>query len=104
MIADINVGSASGLYTSNEAYYHRGPIVFNGQLFFNANDGINGYELWKYDGTNTPTMVANLEPSGDNIYPYLTELNNELYFRANDGIAPEAELWKYSELVTLSYA
>tara|TARA_B100000965_G_scaffold406466_1_gene445566 strand:+ start:2200 stop:4635 length:2436 start_codon:yes stop_codon:yes gene_type:complete len=104
MIADINVGPASGLYTSNEAYSHRGPIVFNGQLFFNANDGINGYELWKYDGTNTPTMVANLEPSGDNIYPYLTELNNELYFRANDGIAPEAELWKYSELVTLSYA
>ena len=103
MIADINVGSASGLYDSNGAHYHRGPIVFNGQLFFNANDGINGYELWKYDGTNTPTMVVNLNPSGDNTYPYLTELNNELYFRADDGIHG-IELWKYSELVTLSYA
>ena len=34
--------------------------VFNNELYFGADDGTNGYELWKYDGVNAPSMVADI--------------------------------------------
>ena len=102
MIADINVGSGSGLYDANDAYSQRGPIVFNDQLFFKANDGINGFELWRYDGINTPSMIADINPGNTDVDPYLAELNNELYFRADDGIHGQ-ELWKYSQQTSVTY-
>ena len=37
-------------------------IVFNNELYFEANDGTNGNELWKYDGVNAPSMVADIRP------------------------------------------
>jgi ELWxxDGT repeat protein len=30
----------------------------NGTLFFTANDGVNGYELWKSDGTSSGTVLV----------------------------------------------
>ena len=78
MVANINPGSGSS--------YPSGLTVFNNELYFQANDGTNGYELWKYDGTNAPSMVANINPGSGNSYPYyLTVFNNELYFQADDG-------------------
>ena len=49
---DINSGSGS----SNLGYL----TVFNNELYFRAYDGTNGDELWKYDGTNAPSMVADI--------------------------------------------
>ena len=69
--------------------------MFNNELYFRAYDISNGHELWKYDGTNAPSMVADIFPgSGNSDIGDLTVFNNELYFRADDGTNGD-ELWKY---------
>lgn len=83
---------------------------YNGALFFVADDGQNGRELWKSDGTEAGTvMVKNIHegtyqytPTGggsaqtrqNSAHPGLLRvLNGQLYFVANDG-THGAELWK----------
>ena len=96
MVAEINPGSGSS--------YPNSLTVFNNELYFQANDGTNGYELWKYDGIKVPSMVADINSGSSNSGPdYLTVFNNELYFRADDGINGD-ELWKYAQQTTITYA
>jgi len=67
----------------------------NGTLFFRANDGIHGEELWKSDGTAAGTMmVKDLNPGAGSSSPgSLTNVNGTLYFAAANGING-VELWK----------
>jgi len=96
MVADINSGSSN----SNPG----GLTVFNNELYFQADDVTNGYELWKYDGVNAPSMVADIYSGSTNSYPsYLTVFNNELYFSATDSTYGN-ELWKYTQQTTITYA
>ena len=44
-------------------------IVFNNELYFEANDGTNGNELWKYDGVNAPSMIADIYPGSGSSGP-----------------------------------
>jgi ELWxxDGT repeat protein len=66
-----------------------------GTLFFNANDGTHGTELWKSDGTDDGTvMVKDIVPgSGDPNLSSLTNANGTLFFMANDN-THGYELWK----------
>ncbi|MBE9181078.1 pre-peptidase C-terminal domain-containing protein [Oculatella sp. LEGE 06141] len=61
---------------------------YNNKLYFTANDGINGRELWVSDGTSAGTkMVKNIN-MGDNLGSdpgELTVFNGLLYFSATDG-------------------
>lgn len=78
-----------------------GFSVFDSKLFFTANDAINGYELWVYDGDNPPTMIADI-----NTLPYsymghgssypreFTYFNSKLYFFAM-GNSSKLSLWVY---------
>ena len=53
-------------------------------------------ELWKYDGVNAPSMVADIRAgSGGSYVSYLTVFNNELYFYARDQGTYGYELWSY---------
>ena len=53
-------------------------------LYFQANDGTNGYELWKSDGTASGTvMVKDINSgSGSSSLDYLTAVGTTLYFQA----------------------
>jgi LPXTG-site transpeptidase (sortase) family protein len=87
LVADIRSGPAP----SSPSYM----TVFNGALYFRANDGTNGAELMKYDGSSV-SLVADINPgSGGSNPAYLTVYNNALYFQADDG-TNGAELWKYT--------
>jgi ELWxxDGT repeat protein len=63
-----------------------GHTAVNNTLFFVADDGINGEELWKTDGTEKGTMmVKNIGFEHFRSFPKeLTHLNGMLYFTAND--------------------
>ena len=87
MVENINPGSGFSAPAS--------LTVVNGELFFAADDGTNGTELWKSDGTSVGTvMVENINPGANSSLPdQLMDVNGILYFRANDG-ANGTELWK----------
>src|SRR5438094_21857 len=71
-----------------------GLTVFNNALYFSADDGVNGRELWKSDGTVPGTVqVKNINSSGDSSPSGFTVFNNALYFWADDGMTG-FELWK----------
>jgi len=59
-------------------------LVFNNKVYFTADDGINGRELWVTDGTETGTQLVSdlyVGTSGSNP-ENLTVFNNALYFTA----------------------
>lgn len=95
MIADIRPGSPS----STPCYL----LSIGSVLFFTANDGVNGNEMWKFDATTLSTsMVANIGPGSANgcqaassTFPIISSSgadNTRLIFPANDGVNGE-ELW-----------
>ncbi len=83
---------------------------YNGALYFVADDGLNGRELWKSDGTDagtimvkdihagtyeyTPTGGGAAQTRNNSSHPGLLKvLNGQLFLVANDG-THGAELWK----------
>ncbi len=87
LVKDINPGTSSSI--SNTAL-----AVMGSTIYFAANDGPNGFELWKTDGTADGTvMVKNINPSSSSNPAGFTVLGTNLYFAATDG-TNGVELWK----------
>jgi len=67
-------------------------VAVNGTVFFAANDGTHGQELWETTGTGTQ-LVSDINPGPGSSYPTnLTNVNGTLFFSATDGVNG-AELW-----------
>lgn len=73
-----------------------GPVEAGGLLYFLANDGVHGQELWKSDGTENGTvMIGDLVPDTPYVIPLIDSLyalGNQLYFSLYDGVHGQ-ELW-----------
>lgn len=100
MVKDINPnGDGTGtMYTEN--FLKIGRI-----LYFNANDGVHGYELWKSNGTPAGTvLVSGIYTDGtyDPLYGYdgyaafsdFYDFNGVLYFHAETPKFYQTWMWK----------
>jgi ELWxxDGT repeat protein len=66
----------------------------NGTLFFTADDGVNGQELWKTQGTEATTvLVKNINGAAESSPANLINFNGTLFFSAQES-ATGRELWK----------
>jgi ELWxxDGT repeat protein len=99
MVEDINPGSQHSLPHLIE---HPNPFKAIGDtLYFRADNGTHGTELWKSNGTAAGTrMVKNIAPSIQDSSPaFFTAYKGEVYFSATDSEFPGpddqgAELWR----------
>ncbi|MEQ1845807.1 MAG: ELWxxDGT repeat protein, partial [Nitrospira sp.] len=94
MVANINtIVSTSRNFGSSPSHLTN----VNGTLFFTANNGVNGRELWKSTGTAAGTvLVRDITPGGPQDgtdFHDLTSIGNKLFFRAF-GTSGNLELWK----------
>ncbi|RFS17783.1 ELWxxDGT repeat protein [Emticicia sp. C21] len=69
-------------------------VKLNDKLYFFANDGENGVELWESNGTDGGTkIVKNINPNSNSNPEELIVVNNTLYFVTDDGVHG-TELWR----------
>lgn len=84
LVKDINPGVSDAFMPFFGHLFY--GCVFNNQLYFTANDGTNGHELWVTDGSSSGTMlVKNINPSGDSYPQDYFVFGNKLFFTAVDG-------------------
>jgi ELWxxDGT repeat protein len=92
-VADICPGTcgAFDLFTSADVADH---AAIGDVLYFTANDGTHGIEVWRTDGTAAgTTMVADVSPSPFSYQGCLAELNGLLLFCGDDGVNGR-EVWR----------
>ncbi|MEL7009607.1 MAG: hypothetical protein AAGM29_13495, partial [Cyanobacteria bacterium J06588_4] len=95
LVKDINPNVTNGYYGGvyPQSSFPDGLIEFDDQLYFSADNGVNGDELFVSNGTAEGTqLLIDLNPGSSNYgfaygstVSYLTEFNDKLYFSANDG-------------------
>ena len=89
LVKDIRSGTSGSLLG--------GFAVYQGQLYFKANNGIDATELWKSDGTASGTVeVADTNPGPLNFNPVnLTDFNSKLYFSGLITATVGSEIFSY---------
>ena len=100
LLKDIRAGTADGIVLPQGSLAVPGlpdsnAVVFGSHLYFRANDGTNGSELWRTDGSSAGTiLVSNIRSGSNSSSPDdFAATTSYLYFSANDGINGN-ELWR----------
>ncbi len=99
LVKDIFPGNNS--YDSPNSSNPTNFKVLNGVLYFIANDGIGGNELWKTDGTEQNTLKA-FGTEWDKLdFPEALQVaNSKLFFRAEDNERGYRFLYTYDGIAT----
>ena len=85
LVADIFAGPAG----SQPMYF----VDFNDTLFFVANDGISGFELWKSDGSSEgTTLLSDINTTGDLFTPHSSSV-----FPYNPLVVAGSKLYLYPD-------
>jgi ELWxxDGT repeat protein len=90
MVKNIAAGAASSIDRHTNSF-----VVIDSTAYFVADDGVNGAELWKTNGTAAGTvMVKDIRTATTGSAPsFLTDVNGRLYFTADNGVSGR-ELWQ----------
>ncbi|HVN83995.1 MAG TPA: ELWxxDGT repeat protein [Candidatus Binatia bacterium] len=91
LVADI----APGLNRFDDPATPQHLVAAGSALYFTADDGTHGVELWRSDGTAAETrIVKDIRPGSDSSAPdSLVNVNGTIFFTADDGVHGR-ELWK----------
>ena len=99
LVKDISPGSGSSYPSIGYSPGLGQFAVLGGKLYFGANDGTNGIQLWRSDGTAAGTTIvddinsASVTTSGQGAaVTAIAAVNGRIFFQANDGVHG-AELW-----------
>ena len=102
LVKDINPNFDSGGYQIGSdsqigTYMH---VLIGDTIYFNANDGSTGHELWAHNTTNQPTgQEADINDGAGNGVTgngVIHVIDDTLYFTARDDVSSAAELWAYN--------
>ncbi|MCD6355681.1 MAG: sortase [Anaerolineaceae bacterium] len=85
-------GSAFDISESSKVFR---SAVYNGVLYFMADDGSHGNELWDYDGTIASLVEDINAGAGSSTIEYPVSYGGEIYFTANDGSFAYDMLYSY---------
>ena len=90
---DINALAESNPANHSDWYVNTSYAILNQVMYFAADDGVHGNELWRSDGSDTGTfMVKDIEPGTASSNPIeITEANGKIYFSSTtspDGQEP----------------
>lgn len=90
--------SVGGVYGDGSISTSKQMGVLNSKLYTPAFIAPYGRELYVYDGTNSPTMIMDINPSGGSSSPfYMMSNSGKLYFQANNGLLG-SELWSHDPI------